>query len=128
VGQEHPQGRTEQPTQLVPNFQNIRNITADFTPTPSLDDDNLLCSFGNTRRAFLVTSETRQPSSFLRKPTVKMAPSNFPDVMKATQQDIEMLLAASVHLGSKNKNTHMESYIYKTRADGVAVLNVGKTW
>jgi ribosomal protein S2 len=56
-----------------------------------------------------------------------MAPSNFPDVLKPTQQDIEYMLSAGCHLGSKNKNTHLESYIYRTRADGINVLNVGKT-
>lgn len=31
-----------------------------------------------------------------------MAPSNLPPVFNATSQDIEMLLAAQCHLGSKN--------------------------
>ena len=31
-----------------------------------------------------------------------MAPSNFPSVMQATSQDIEMLLAAQCHIGSRN--------------------------
>lgn len=57
-----------------------------------------------------------------------MAPSNLPDVFNATSQDIEMLLSAACHLGSKNLQTHMESYVYKTRIDGVNVINVGKTW
>ncbi|KAK7422849.1 structural constituent of ribosome [Neonectria punicea] len=57
-----------------------------------------------------------------------MAPSNLPSIFNATSQDIEMLLAAQAHLGSKNLQVHMESYLWKTRADGVNVLNVGKTW
>ena len=39
-----------------------------------------------------------------------------------------MLLAAQCHLGAKNLQVHMEPYLWKTRADGVNVLNVGKTW
>jgi hypothetical protein len=57
-----------------------------------------------------------------------MAPANLPAVMNATSQDIEMLLAAQCHLGSKNLQVHMEPYLWKTRADGVNVVNIGKTW
>ncbi|KAI1337696.1 ribosomal protein S2 [Xylariaceae sp. FL0016] len=57
-----------------------------------------------------------------------MAPNNLPACMHATSQDIEMLLAAQCHLGSKNLQVHMEPYLWKTRADGVNVLNIGKTW
>lgn len=39
-----------------------------------------------------------------------------------------MLLAAQCHLGSKNLQTHMEPYLWKTRPDGINVINVGKTW
>lgn len=59
---------------------------------------------------------------------VKMAPANLPSIFNATSQDIEMLLAAQCHLGSKNLQVHMESYLWKTRVDGVNVINVGKTW
>jgi ribosomal protein uS2 len=48
--------------------------------------------------------------------------------MNATSQDIETLLAAQCHLGSKNLQVHMENYLWKTRQDGVNVINVGKTW
>ncbi|KAI5917007.1 ribosomal protein S2 [Camillea tinctor] len=57
-----------------------------------------------------------------------MAPANLPACMHATSQDIETLLAAQCHLGSKNLQVHMEPYLWKTRADGVNVINVGKTW
>lgn len=39
-----------------------------------------------------------------------------------------MLLAAQCHLGSKNMQVHMESYLWKTRPDGINVINIGKTW
>jgi len=59
---------------------------------------------------------------------VKMAPSNLPAIFNATSQDIEMLLAAQCHIGSRNLQIHMNPYLWKTRADGVNVLNIGKTW
>ena len=49
-------------------------------------------------------------------------------VFDATSQDIEYLLASQAHLGSKNLQVHMEPYLWKTRADGVNVINIGKTW
>ncbi|KAF4632678.1 hypothetical protein G7Y89_g5439 [Cudoniella acicularis] len=57
-----------------------------------------------------------------------MAPSNLPPIFNATSQDIEMLLAAQAHLGSKNLQVHMEPYLWKTRPDGINVINIGKTW
>jgi len=57
-----------------------------------------------------------------------MAPSNLPPIFNATSQDIEMLLAAQCHLGSKNLQVHMEPYLWKTRPDGINVINIGKTW
>jgi len=39
-----------------------------------------------------------------------------------------MLLAAQSHLGSKNLQVHMEPYLWKTRPDGINVINIGKTW
>jgi len=58
----------------------------------------------------------------------KMAPNNLPASFNATSQDIELLLAAQSHLGSKNLQVHMEPYLWKTRPDGINVINVGKTW
>ncbi|KAL1954279.1 hypothetical protein VTO42DRAFT_1465 [Malbranchea cinnamomea] len=54
--------------------------------------------------------------------------SNLPACFNPTSQDIEMLLAAQCHLGSKNLQVHMEPYLWKTRPDGVNVINIGKTW
>jgi len=39
-----------------------------------------------------------------------------------------MLLAAHCHLGSKNLQVHMEPYLWKTRPDGINVINISKTW
>ncbi|KKK20084.1 hypothetical protein P175DRAFT_0500368 [Aspergillus ochraceoroseus IBT 24754] len=57
-----------------------------------------------------------------------MAPSQLPPMFNPTPQDIEMLLAAQCHMGSKNLQVHMEPYLWKTRPDGVNVINIGKTW
>lgn len=57
-----------------------------------------------------------------------MAPSQLPPIFNPTSQDIENLLAAQCHLGSKNLQVHMEPYLWKTRPDGVNVINIGKTW
>jgi len=57
-----------------------------------------------------------------------MAPNQLPSIFNATSQDIEMLLAAQCHLGSKNLQVHMEPYLWKTRPDGINVINIGKTW
>ena len=57
-----------------------------------------------------------------------MAPNNLPPAFNATAQDIEMLLAAQCHIGSKNLQVHMEPYLWKTRPDGINIINIGKTW
>jgi len=46
-----------------------------------------------------------------------------------TEQDIKMMLAAKVHLGTRNADHNMNRYIWKCReADGLYLLNLGKTW
>jgi small subunit ribosomal protein SAe len=44
------------------------------------------------------------------------------------EADIQMMLAASSHLGTKNCDFQMERYIWKRREDGIYVHNLGKTW
>merc|ERR1719197_342025 len=44
------------------------------------------------------------------------------------EADIQMLLAASCHLGTKNCDYQMERYVWKRRNDGIFIINVGKTW
>lgn len=60
--------------------------------------------------------------------TANMASKNLPPSFNATAQDIEMLLAAQCHIGAKNLQVHMEPYLWKTRPDGVNIINIGKTW
>ncbi|KAJ0981072.1 hypothetical protein J5N97_009327 [Dioscorea zingiberensis] len=48
--------------------------------------------------------------------------------MTTREQDIQMMLAADVHLGTKNCDFQMERYVYKRRSDGIFIINLGKTW
>ncbi|KAI9230577.1 MAG: 40S ribosomal protein S2 [Piptocephalis tieghemiana] len=54
--------------------------------------------------------------------------SKLPACLNATEGDIQMLLAAQSHIGSKNCDSKMLPYTYKRRADGVHLINIGKTW
>ncbi|KAI8344463.1 ribosomal protein S2, flavodoxin-like domain-containing protein [Chlamydoabsidia padenii] len=54
--------------------------------------------------------------------------SRVPAVLNATEEDIQLLLSAQCHIGAKNVNTRMTPYVYKRRADGVNLINLGKTW
>lgn len=44
------------------------------------------------------------------------------------ESDIQLMLAASCHLGTRNCDYQMERYVYKRRLDGIYVINLGKTW
>ncbi|KAJ3866089.1 MAG: 40S ribosomal protein S2 [Lentinula lateritia] len=54
--------------------------------------------------------------------------SKLPSVLSATEEEIQLLLAAQCHIGMKNCDKQMESYVWKRRADGIHILNIGKTW
>ncbi|EIN11225.1 40S ribosomal protein S2 [Punctularia strigosozonata HHB-11173 SS5] len=54
--------------------------------------------------------------------------SKLPSVLSATEEDITMLLAAQCHIGTKNCDKQMLPYVWKRRADGIHILNIGKTW
>ena len=44
------------------------------------------------------------------------------------EADIQMMLAAGCHLGTKNCDFQMERYVWKRRQDGIYIINLGKTW
>jgi len=44
------------------------------------------------------------------------------------EADIQMMLAASCHLGTKNCDYQMERYVWRRRQDGIYVINLAKTW
>ena len=48
--------------------------------------------------------------------------------LSQAEQDVLMMLAADVHLGTKNCDFQMERYVYKRRSDGIYIINLGKTW
>ncbi|KAI3855771.1 hypothetical protein MKX03_033451 [Papaver bracteatum] len=49
-------------------------------------------------------------------------------ILSQKEEDIQMLLAADAHLGTKNVNFQMERYVFKRRPDGIYIINLGKTW
>jgi len=48
--------------------------------------------------------------------------------IQPTEQDIQMLLASEVHLGTKNCSTRMLQYVWKRRNDGFHIINLAHTW
>jgi small subunit ribosomal protein SAe len=49
-------------------------------------------------------------------------------VLRAEQADIQKLLAAHVHLGTKNLSAAMKRYVYGRTKDGVHVVDLHATW
>jgi len=41
---------------------------------------------------------------------------------------MQKMLAATTHLGATNSETTMEQYIFKTKQDGINIINLKKTW
>jgi len=54
--------------------------------------------------------------------------SKLPSILSATEEDIQLLLAAQCHVGTKNCDKQMEPYVWKRRQDGIHIINIGKTW
>ncbi|CAE6483689.1 unnamed protein product [Rhizoctonia solani] len=54
--------------------------------------------------------------------------SKYPAALNPTEEDIQLLLSAQSHLGTKNCDKQMEPYVWKRRADGIHIINIGKTW
>lgn len=44
--------------------------------------------------------------------------SKLPSVLAATDEEIQLLLAAQCHIGSKNCDKQMLPYVWKRRSDG----------
>jgi small subunit ribosomal protein SAe len=42
--------------------------------------------------------------------------------------DVKMMIAANVHVGTKNCNPQMKRYVWRRKNDGVYLLNLGKIW
>ncbi|KAJ3074855.1 structural constituent of ribosome [Podochytrium sp. JEL0797] len=65
------------------------------------------------------------PNACSTSSTVQMSS---PSILAPTEQDIQSLLAAQSHIGTKNLNVHMQPYVWKRRTDGVHIINIGKTY
>lgn len=53
---------------------------------------------------------------------------SLPTILQPKEEDIQKLLAAEVHIGTTNSDNKMREYIWKRRADGINIINLGKTW
>ncbi|CAH1440441.1 unnamed protein product [Lactuca virosa] len=49
-----------------------------------------------------------------------------PKVLSTKEADIQMMLSAEVHLGTKNCDFQMERYVFKRRNDGIYIINMGE--
>ncbi|KAI8391374.1 ribosomal protein S2, flavodoxin-like domain-containing protein, partial [Radiomyces spectabilis] len=54
--------------------------------------------------------------------------SRLPAILSPSEEDIQLLLSAQCHIGAKNVTARMTPYVYKRRADGINLINLGKTW
>eukprot|EP00538_Stauroneis_constricta_P002653 CAMPEP_0119551634 /NCGR_PEP_ID=MMETSP1352-20130426/4831_1 /TAXON_ID=265584 /ORGANISM="Stauroneis constricta, Strain CCMP1120" /LENGTH=285 /DNA_ID=CAMNT_0007597721 /DNA_START=56 /DNA_END=910 /DNA_ORIENTATION=+ len=54
--------------------------------------------------------------------------ASLPAILQPKEEDIQMMLSAGVHTGTRNSDSGMEEYIWRRRNDGVHILNIGKTW
>jgi small subunit ribosomal protein SAe len=44
------------------------------------------------------------------------------------EEDLRLMLAANVHIGTKNADPQMNRYIWRRKQDGIYLINLGKTW
>ncbi|KAG6425486.1 hypothetical protein SASPL_115924 [Salvia splendens] len=49
-------------------------------------------------------------------------------LLSTKEADYQLMLAAEVHLGTKNCDFQMERYVFKRRNDGIFIINIGRTW
>ena len=54
--------------------------------------------------------------------------ARLPAILQPKEEDIQMMLSAGVHTGTRNSDDSMQEYIWRRRNDGVHILNIGKTW
>jgi len=50
------------------------------------------------------------------------------NVLSLKEEDLKLMLAAKVHLGTKNIDPNLQRYVWRRRQDGVYIINLGKTW
>jgi small subunit ribosomal protein SAe len=44
------------------------------------------------------------------------------------EEDLKLMLAANVHIGTKNCDANMRRYVWRRKQDGIYLINLGKTW
>jgi small subunit ribosomal protein SAe len=49
-------------------------------------------------------------------------------MLTSREEDIQKMLAAQVHIGTRNADNQMAEYIWRRRNDGVHIINIGKTY
>jgi small subunit ribosomal protein SAe len=54
--------------------------------------------------------------------------ATLPPVLQPKEEDMQMMLSAGVHTGTRNSDSNMREYIWRRRNDGIHILNIGKTW
>lgn len=64
-----------------------------------------------------VVSDVDQSFRCLRFPPSSTV-SKLPSVLAATEEEIQLLLAAQCHIGAKNCDKQMQPYVWKRRSDG----------
>jgi len=50
------------------------------------------------------------------------------DAMQLRQEDVVKFLVCQTHVGARNVDHQMESYVYQRKADGIYIINLKKTW
>jgi len=50
------------------------------------------------------------------------------EALQLKEDDVKKFLASGTHLGAQNVDSHMESYVYKRKSDGIHIINIRKTW
>lgn len=50
--------------------------------------------------------------------------SKLPSILSATDEEIQLLLAAQCHIGTKNCDKQMEPYVFKRRIDGKSLYKI----
>ncbi|KAL7721880.1 Small ribosomal subunit protein uS2 [Entamoeba marina] len=54
--------------------------------------------------------------------------SRYPDILKPSAEDIKMMVACRVHIGSANCNFGMEEYVYSRGNNNECIFDLMKTW
>ncbi|KAL0621552.1 40S ribosomal protein SA [Plecturocebus cupreus] len=50
------------------------------------------------------------------------------NVLQMKEEDVLKFLAAETHLGGTNLDFQMEQHIYKSKSDGIYIINLKRTW